>query len=214
MSENLSLKEAERRAWTLYFEDGLWDIFLGLLFLGGGLRGLTDSLWFYFLILAGILVFVLGRKYITLPRVGEIKFGPIRERRRRTLLILITVSVLLTFSLLLLPALGIVSPGPMAGLVFAAAVPLIFMYMAYLMDFKRLYGYALMVGFIMTITEMVGREAGYWAQVVGGLIALIIGLWHLVSFVRKYPLPDNGEFDKINPEMLGQTAEGDDNGRQ
>ena len=36
MSEMIDLHHVERRAWRLYFQDGLWDIFLGLLFLGWG----------------------------------------------------------------------------------------------------------------------------------------------------------------------------------
>jgi len=201
MSENLSLKDAERRAWTLYYEDGLWDIFFGLLFLGGGLRELTGSLWFYLLVLAGVLAFILGRKYITIPRVGVIKFGPERESRRRVLLVIILVAVLMTFVLLLLPALGIVVPGALAGLVFAAVVPFIFVTMAYLMDFRRLYGYAVLVAIFMILTEVVSLEAGAWAQAAAGMIALIVGLWHLLHFLRAYPLPDEqlmaeGEFNE------------------
>ena len=198
MSQNLSLKDAERRAWTLYYEDGLWDIFLGLLFLGGGLRTLTGSLWFYLFVLAGILAFVLGRRFITLPRVGEIKFGPMREKKRRSLIIFIMVAVLLTLVLLLLPALGIATPGPLAGLIFAAVVPLIFVYMAYMMDFRRLFGYAVLVAIFMIITEMVGTEAGAIAQTAAGIVALISGLWHLVGFLRVYPLPEEHDFDKLN----------------
>ena len=36
MSQMMNLKDAERKAWTIHYEDGLWDIFFGLLFLGGG----------------------------------------------------------------------------------------------------------------------------------------------------------------------------------
>jgi hypothetical protein len=32
-------------------------------------------------------------------------------------------------------------------------------------------------------------QAGAVAQIVAGLIALIVGLWHLLRFLRRYPLP-------------------------
>jgi hypothetical protein len=196
MAENLRLEEAERRAWTVYYEDGLWDIFLGLLLLGGGLRSLNGSLWFYLFIVAGVLAFVLGRKFMTIPRVGVIKFGPQREHRRRVLLILLLVSVLLAIALLLPPALGLAAPGAAAGLVLAFAVPLVLVYMAYLLDFRRLYGYAFLVAIFMIITELFSPEAGSWVQVGVGVIVLIVGLWQLISFLRSYPLP-------VTQEMAG-----------
>jgi hypothetical protein len=190
MSQTMNLKDAERRAWTLYFQDGLWDIFFGCLFLAGGLRTLTDSLWSYLLVVAGLMIFIFGRRMITLPRLGEIKFGRKRKTRRLTLLILIMIAVALTFVVLLLPVLGIATPGPNAGLLFAIIVPMIFVIMAYLMDFKRLYGYAALVTIYMILTEMVSSQAGAVAQIVAGLVALSIGFWYLFHFLRDYPLPE------------------------
>ena len=74
--------------------------FLASYFWPAGLRTLTDSLWSYLLVAAGLLLFIYGRKMITLPRLGEIKFGPKRKTRRLTLLILIMVAVALTFAVL------------------------------------------------------------------------------------------------------------------
>jgi hypothetical protein len=196
MPQKMNLQDAERRAWTLYFQDGLWDLFFGCLFLAGGLRTLTDSLWSYLLVLAGLLIFIFGRRLITLPRLGEIKFGRKRKTRRLTLLILILIAVALTFAVLLLPLLGIAVPGPIAGLLFAIIVPMIFVIMAYLMDFKRLYGYAALVAIYMILTEAVSLQAGAVTQIVAGLVALSIGLWHLFHFLRAYPLPAEEMMDK------------------
>ncbi len=189
MSQMMNLKDAERKAWTIYYEDGLWDIFFGLLFLGGGLRELTDSIWSYLLIAAGILSIYLGRRYMTLPRLGEIKFGPRRKTRRGVLVALLSVTVVLTLFVLLLPRMGAPLPGPNIGLVFAIIVPMVFIIMAYLMDFKRLYGYAALAAIFMILTETVSIQAGAVAQIVAGLIALSIGLWYVVHFLRDYPLP-------------------------
>ncbi len=190
MSQTMNLKDAERRAWTLYFQDGLWDIFFGCLFLAGGLRTLTGSLWAWLLVLAGLLLFIYGRKMITLPRLGEIKFGPRRKARRRVLLLLIMAAVALTLFALLLPVFGIAAPGPNAGLLFALVVPLILVIMAYLMDFKRLYGYAALVAIFMLLSETASLQGGAAAQAAAGGVALTIGFWHLVQFLREYPLPD------------------------
>ena len=190
MSQTMNLKDAERKAWSLYFEDGLWDIFFGSLFLAGGLRALTDSLWAYLLLVAGLLIFFLGRRMITLPRLGEIKFGRQRKKRKIILLIVIMVALVLTLVVLLLPVLGIATPGPNAGLLFVILAPLILAFVAYFLDFNRLYGYAVLMAIFMLLAEFVGLQAGAIAQIVAGLIALIIGLWHLSHFLRAYPMPD------------------------
>ncbi len=196
MAQSMNLKETERRAWTLYFQDGFWDLFFGFLFLGGGLRTLTDSLWAYLLVAAGILLFIFGKRWITLPRLGEIKFGPERKARRQTLLILIMVAVAVTFVVLLLPVVGIATPGPKAGLLFVLLVPLILVIVAYFLDFKRLYVYAALAAIFMIVTEMVSLQMGAVAQIIAGGIALFAGLWYLVQFLRHYPLPDVTSMDE------------------
>lgn len=196
MSHTMNLKDAERRAWMLYFKDGLWDLFFGFLFLAGGLRTLTGSLWAYLLLAVGLLLFIVGRRAITLPRLGEIKFGPKREARRRTLLILILATVALTFAVLLLPLLGIAAPGANAGLVFALVVPLILAIVAYFMDFRRLYGYAALAAIFMILTEVVSMQVGAIAQIFAGGIALLVGSWHLFHFIQEYPLPAEALMDE------------------
>ena len=38
MTQNINLKALEKKAWRSVFQDGLWDIFLGLLLMAFGLR--------------------------------------------------------------------------------------------------------------------------------------------------------------------------------
>jgi len=37
MTDNLDLKELEKKAWRSTFQDGLWDIYFGLLIFGMGI---------------------------------------------------------------------------------------------------------------------------------------------------------------------------------
>jgi hypothetical protein len=192
MSKMMSLKDAERRIWTLYFEDGLWDIFFGLLLLGGGLRALTDSLWYYLLVLAGILIYIGGKRFVTLPRMGAVRFGPARKLRNRQLRILVVVAVLITFTLLLLILNGVPLPGSFVGLAFALVVPLVLAAMAYLMDFNRLYIYAIAFGVIALLTELASDPLGALVQSLFGFLALVYGVALFVIFLRKYPVPEAG----------------------
>jgi hypothetical protein len=183
MTDMPNLQVVERRAWTLYFQDGLWDIFLGLLFLGGGLRSLTGNRWFYLLIAAGVLALILGKRWITVPRLGQINFSPQRKARQNVLRVAIFAVVLLTAALALWTALP-------AGWIFVVLVPGIFLLMAYMMDFKRLYFYSVLIAAFMVITEVYGDPLAAWAQIVAGLVPLTVGLVLLVRFLRHYPVLD------------------------
>jgi len=202
MSEMIDLRDVERRAWTLYFQDGLWDIFFGLLFLGGGLRALTDNLWFYLLVAAGILVFILGKRWITLPRLGQIHFSPGRKARTKVVRIVALGAMIVTAVIFILIVTGSDLSGLPLSWLFVIMVPGVFLLMAYMMDFTRLYGYAVLVAVFTVLGEFVGDPAAAWAQIIAGLVPLTVGSFFLIRFLRTYPAVDESTL-----------AEGVDNGR-
>jgi len=110
MNQKMSLREIERKAWTSYFEDGLWDVFFGALFLIGGIRSLTDNVWYTLLLLVPVLMLPIGKKLITIPRLGHVKFGPARKLRQSKAIAVLVISVLATLALLLLPHSGLSLP--------------------------------------------------------------------------------------------------------
>jgi hypothetical protein len=190
MPDTNNLQAVERRAWTLYFQDGLWDIFLGLLFLGGGLRALTGSLWFYLLVAAGILVFILGKRWLTLPRLGQIKFGPQRKARTNVVRIVVLGVMIITAVIYLLATIWGDMRGIPVGWLFVFMVPGVFLLMAYMMDFKRLYLYSVLVALFVVAGEFIGDPTAAWAQIMAGVIPLLVGLLLLVRFLRRYPAVD------------------------
>lgn len=190
MSQPIDLQSVERRAWTLYFEDGLWDIFLGLLFLGGGLRALTDNRWFYLLVAAGILVFILGKRWITLPRLGQINYGP-QRKARLTVVRLVGLAVMIYTAVIFVMAVSGVDFGAApVGWIFVLLVPGVFLLMAYMMDFTRLYGYTILITLFMVASELVGDPLAAWTQIIAGLVPLALGLVLLARFLRRYPVVD------------------------
>ena len=190
MSEMINLQDVERRAWTLYFQDGLWDIFFGLLFLGTGLRNLTDNLWFYLLVLAGVLAIILGKRWITLPRLGQINYSPQRKARQNVVRYVVLAVMIFTAVVYFMGITGAETSEIPIGWVFVVLVPGVFLLMAYMLDFKRLYGYAVLVAGFMVITELYGDPAAAWAQIVAGLVPLTVGIVLLVRFLRCYPVVD------------------------
>jgi hypothetical protein len=202
MSEMMELQDVERRAWTLYYQDGLWDIFFGLLFLGGGLRALTGNLWYYLLVLAGILVFTLGKRWITLPRLGQIQFSEQRKTRTKVVRFAALGVMIVTAVIFVLILMGVNLSGLPVSWIFVFMVPGIFLLMAYMMDFTRLYGYTVLVAVFTVLGEFVGDPAAAWAQIIAGLVPLAVGIFLLIRFLHTYPAVEESTL-----------AEGADNGR-
>jgi len=190
MAERISLKEVERRAWTSYFEDGLWDIFLGAILLIGGIRSVTDYVWYTLLILPLILVLPLGKRLITTPRLGHVKFGPSREAKQEKAMVALIISVLAIFALLLLGNSGLALPPKMLiSPMMAVWIAVIFGALAYYLDFWRLFAYGLLFAISEVLWGLFGGYIGAMAQTIFGIGVLLIGLFVLARFLRKYPQP-------------------------
>ena len=208
MSENINLKELERKAWRSVFEDGLYDIFLGLLLLHMGFvyyisklettfLGRTSlNLGVYLVLYLGLWA---GKRYITLPRLGRVKFGKRRKSRLRTVAVITFLVVLLTFSLTLA---GIVFKKQLEGsLTWSLLAPvllgmwfvLFFGLAGYFLEYHRLYLvgvlYALPEIVLTYSNELLGFNPGYLAWLLPASLILIIGAVHLAQFVRDHPVP-------------------------
>ncbi|MGD9030832.1 MAG: hypothetical protein PVG25_13590, partial [Anaerolineae bacterium] len=101
MSQNISLKEAERRVFTTAFQDGLWDVLIGcfvLMFAVAPLLSTTlgdfwsSAVFLPFLALVYLAIW-LTRRHVVTPRIGVVRFGPSRKMRlSRASLILFVVN--------------------------------------------------------------------------------------------------------------------------
>lgn len=196
MAETINLKAIERRAWTSYFEDGLWDIFLGAMLLMGGIRSVTDYVWYTLLILPLILVLPLGKRFITTPRLGLVKFGRSRKGKQEKAVVALIISVLAIFALMLLPNSGLALPPKMLiSPMMAVWIAVIFGVLAYYLDFWRLFAYGLLFAMSEVLSGLFGGYTGAMAQAISGIAVLLIGLFVLARFLRKYPQPVEGTSD-------------------
>lgn len=207
MTTGIDLKQIERKAYRSTFQDGLWDIFLGLLLLvlavgallsnSGASEGLTMTI-LVALQAVVFLAFIAGKKCITVPRMGFVKFGPKRKRKIRKSRIILLVSVLAGAVVFLVAALVVRSyPAGRPKLVFllpAAWIAnsiIIFSLLAYYLDCSRLYAYgvlfALPVPFDVMVKEYVGVNLSPIAFAVPAIIMLVVGIVLLVCFLLKYP---------------------------
>jgi hypothetical protein len=215
MSTQLNLKEIERKAFLSTYQDGLLDITISSVVGSMALLMFNvvqdDFPWLYLVlafvgVCAGQLVFWAGKKFVTLPRMGQVKFGEIRRKRSKLLALILAVFVLIQVGIVLLtagvwaiPALGEqfqeLFPGRNASDLLVATVGALFvgpsmMAIAYFTDFSRGYYIAL----VMTLGVFL--MIWFWQpliQVGAGILILIPGLVLFVRFLHQYPLIPAGE---------------------
>ena len=147
------------------------------------------------------LVYWLGKKYITLPRMGQVKFGETRRKRSKTLAFILAVAVivqvgivLLTAGALAIPAWGDIYralfPDRSTNDLLVATVGALFvgpgmMAIAFFNDFPR--------GYYIALVTMLGVFLMIWFwqplfQVGAAVLILIPGLVVFARFLRQYPL--------------------------
>ena len=196
MSQTISLKEAERKAFRTTHSDGLWDIFLGCFFLmfviAPYLSASLGDFWssVVFLPFWGLvyLAIWLIRKYIVTPRIGLVKFGRARKTRLAKFTLVMLVVNILAFVLGLVAALNFGRvPGQMIGIILGMILLISFSLAAYFLDFGRLYFYGLLVGLSPPVGEWLwnlGYVMHHGFPVTFGITSGIMILFGLVVFIR------------------------------
>lgn len=211
MSEMLNLKEIERKAWRSTFDDGLWDLYLGTLLLLMGMNiffdtyiennGARITVYIALMIVSMTGLFV-GKRFITMPRIGRAKFGPRREVARKKVILVLFISValgLLLFALTATFVFGDIAPGweYLIPLGYAVNMLVVFGAMAYYLQFERLYIIAVLMAIPLPLDflarDFLGLEIGFWAFSIPGAIIVSMGLVYFVRFIREYPVVKTGE---------------------
>jgi len=207
ITNNIDLKEIEKKTWRSTLEDGLLDIYFGMLVLSIGL-GITlgdllpepfDSLLPIILMIIGLIFFLLGKKFITQPRLGIVKFGFRQKTRKLKTAIVLSINSIILLILFIIrlvnPDLRLIFPiyieGLIIGLLFIT-VPLCFA--AYFLQYTRLYFIAILVGlsfFLSDLLSIVIQEPfdALVAFSITSSIIIILGILSLVKFIRKYQIP-------------------------
>ena len=200
MEGDRSLKEIEKKIFSSYFNDGLWDIYGALILLGLGLTMVT--VWDYLMLaFAGLaVVLLLFRKRVVVPRLGRVHFSSERQSKTKRSNLIATIT--LSFTALLGMVFFVLfstnnAPewlhvwmrnyflGGFGGvLAIATAVA------AYMVGVWRYYVYAALI-FIFFVIANTLRPVDMESIpiVAAGGILFVSGAVILVRFLRKYPLP-------------------------
>lgn len=191
------LADVERRAYRSTFDDGIYDIQFGLVFLILGLIpvletiGVSRYVGYFLLITSSVLNPWLGKRYLTIPRMGAVAFGPKRKTRNR-LLLAIGAGVLILMLPLIIDIVRDNGPRGLGWPMIAMIVAPVVVVSAYAMDFPRLFIYVGLLLFATVESEFLLEYVSEpWNTVISfelpGVIISAIGLTLLCGFIKKYP---------------------------
>lgn len=202
MTQDIKFKELRQKTYLAYHQDGLIDVLVGLGIIGFGLNMATENS--ALLILSWIPFILYGplKKYITVPRLGYVKFDSER-----------TNSIKLTVSFLV----GLTSLALMVGMIVflrsddlsanAAAllkkyhmlllgtfVAAAFVIGGLLSGIKRFYVQAALAELILISGIELGLQPPTYVLIWGG-VTFLIGIWLLVQFLWQYPVVSEEDDD-------------------
>jgi len=197
MSERTGLARIEKRAWLRVFEDGIWDIAVGLVLLGFGL-----SIWAGLPYLAGVFPAVSVpliqsfKRRIDGPRIGHVAFG--RRRRVQSRRVSWILTALVAFGAVFFVLTGWAvgrSEAPafvgwfrvhfeaMLGVIWGSALAAA----GWSVGFRRFYVHGFLVFAALLGSDLApGHALGVALTAAGGAITGV-GIFFLIRFLRRYP---------------------------
>jgi hypothetical protein len=215
MSEKISLKEAERKAFRSTLQDGLNDILWGLTILSLAAAAIlreSVEVPLNYLPVVGVFVviyplFFAAKKWVVAPRMGLVKFAPRRMRKLSRVRWFMIVLVVITFVVFLIPFVNPGAPvtiqGPywLVDAAFGLGVIVLFSILAYSLEQPRMYLYGVLLGLSLPF-DVVLEETTGWDFPLGlipvGIVMLVIGIVSFSRFLRSHPLPEGGVYDGAN----------------
>jgi len=205
----INLKAIEMKAWLSTFQDGLWDIYLGILMVSDAVgtflndAGAADSVRipsYVSVMVLGMILFVAGKLFVTAPRMGRVKFAPQRKARSMRVILIIGITMLIMGVLFwtgqLRSARGeppIIPPGVIPTLIIIVFIVGVFSLLAASWGLKRMYLYGVLVAMPeiagLVLGQAAGIDPGFITPAVSASIMLTIGVIIFIRFLRAYPIP-------------------------
>lgn len=207
MSQQISLKDAERKVFRITYNHGLWDVFLGCFFLifviGPYLSSSLGDFWSSFVFLpfwgAVFLVIQLLRKLVIAPRMGIVHFGSVRKTKLMKFSFVMLAINIVAFILGLVAALNFGKvPGQMYSITIGLTLLIGFSFAAYILDFSRLFLYGLFVGLSPLIGEWLwthGYASHHGFPITFGVssgVMILVGVALFLRFLHDNPYPKEG----------------------
>jgi len=205
MIEKINLKEIERKAYRSFFQDGIYDVVWGIMLIGFGLSpllkniGLARPLNIVVFPILALVILLVGKKYITTPRLGVVKFGPKRKSDKQKMWKLASIIMLIQIILILLikneafSSLGEMHKSnsiiPLIVSLFLVTFSAI---IAHFLGFPRFFLFGLMMAISYPAAGILYKYIGAPLDglipfCISGLILVFYGIVLLIRFLKKYP---------------------------
>ena len=191
----------KRKGYLAYHKDGILDLVAGSVVLGFGLNMLTDNIVFLMIGWLAMMLYVLIKQRITIPRFGYVRFESEKKTVKKAW-ISVGIGVLLVLFFLTLNiylSRKPTSPELEAWIQRYHMVPLSTMLFglpalgaALFLGLKRFYLYALLAAGLPLVGALLNIET-YIPIVTTGLVVLAFGAILLLNFLKKYPLSTESE---------------------
>jgi len=180
-------KKRESTIWK-YFEDGIWDIYLGVLVIWFGLIIYYQwSGWFGLMVIPFTIIPVILKLWVTLPRASDLK---VKSKKKRNItgiaVIVVAIFAVLLFSLKKEPGL----PGLLhyiqenINLVIGSLLGTVTWFLAFALGFQRLYFYGLLLFVAFFFDSGLSAEKHFGFTVVAGVIILLAGSYLFFKFLK------------------------------
>jgi len=201
MNEKIDLKNVEKQTYQFTFTDGIYDMAYGSLIfviaIAPILREILYPSYIIFMILPASLIIVLGKRFITVPRIGIVKFNQSRTKSRNKIGLLIAILLPITVVLVVLTFLGAynIRVGGYIVPIGAGLFTLILLStIGYIMDYPHFYLYAVSIGLGIPLATLLkpifGDPLHYLISFgISGTLILLYGIITIIKFIKKYPIP-------------------------
>lgn len=199
----MNLKQLEKNTAAVIFQTGIAEIGIGLVLIVTSLAMIFDNISYYIdiLLVVPVIFMIVAMRYIVAPRMGIVKLA--RNRMRRTTWFIVTV----TAFLVIMVVLTVVGNGHsnaklingrwiISGIIFFICTAI-----AYFLNFNRMYIYAFLMVGAFNLSEEIRENPGIisdgaYAYLILSFLLIVIGCIYLISFLKKYPLPEKFSYDK------------------
>lgn len=192
----INLKEIEKKSFIKsHNEDGLMDIFLGIIVFGWAINIFINNDYLYLIILLlGLVAFGITKKRVVQPRIGVVKFGKQREKSIFRVTLILVLSAIFGLVMVFLPKLGVISRNvPMIAIILPLNILVVFGLMAYFLNYDRLYWYSILLAVsfetFFLMKEFLKVQDGAYIIMASSLLIIVVGIVLFVKFLKKYPLP-------------------------
>ncbi len=198
MSEEIDLKQIERKAYTSYHQDGLIDIMIGIALVWFIVCMAVELVWLGGIIVAALIPVYIGAKQkLTIPRIGYAKFG---TKGRGPVFVLLGIFICFAF-LGLVFALMFVDPSTRAwielilvsyyNLIIAGIAGGLTLMIVVSTGIKRFYFYTLLILSLFIIAQVLNLNLLYTSSAIA-ISFIALGVITLIQFLRENPLPMDG----------------------